>query len=424
MALETTGNGVVVGPTPEHTRSARSVRVTFKGGHAGRLFKVDGSERWYLSYWHGGKEYRETTGTADFDAAKATLRKKLDELAAVRRGAEPFVDPKSKRLTVDQLLDALDADMELRRVKGLYEARAHMKAVRDSLGPWRALDVTPETVDRQIKAWLADDVAPATINRRVQALGQAFRFAKSRGHVVSVPTFRRLPENNVRQGFFSRPDFEAVVAALPDYLRDVARFAYHTGWRKGEVLTLTAASVDMRLGELRIGDSKNGDGRVIPLREEDGTLNAIGEIVERRMAARVVGDRVVPLLFHRRGRPVGDFRKAWRAACVVAGCARPKLHADGTPVLDRKGRPVMVPTKLVHDLRRTFAHDAAESGSDYKTIMEWTGHRTTSTFMRYRITSLAGMRRAAARVATFREAQVAAPAVVVQIAPALEARGR
>lgn len=214
------------------------------------------------------------------------------------------------------------------------------------------------------------------------------------------------------------------MAALPDYLRDVVRFAYHTGWRRGEIVGLTAANVDMKLGELRIGDSKNGDGRVIPLRDEDGALNAVGEIIERRMAARVIGDRVVSLLFHRAGRPVGDFRKAWRTACIMAGLARPKLHADGAPGLDAKGRPVMVATKLPHDLRRTFAHDAAESGVDYQTIMEWTGHRTTSTFMRYRITSLAGMRRAAARVAGFREAQAASPAAVVPIMHAREARAR
>jgi integrase len=60
---------------------------------------------------------------------------------------------------------------------------------------------------------------------------------------------------------------------------------------------------------------------------------------------------------------------------------------------------------LFHDLRRTFCHDAAEAGADYKTIMDWTGHKTTSTFLRYRIVSLDGMKRAANRVADYRQAQ-------------------
>jgi integrase len=197
----------------------------------------------------------------------------------------------------------------------------------------------------------------------VRFLGQAFRLGHQRHRVMNVPTFRHLSETNARRGFFARATFEAVVAALPVYLQDVARFGYCTGWRRGEVLGLTAANVDLKLGELRIGDSKNGEGRVIPLRNEDGTVNAVGAIVERRMAARVVGDRVVAYLFHRDGRPIADFRKSWTTACKTAG----------------------VPGALFHDLRRTFAHDAAEAGNDYKTIMDWTGHRTTSTFIRYRM---------------------------------------
>jgi len=187
----------------------RSVRVTFKGGLAGRLFKVNGSDRWYLSYWHAGHEYRETTGTGDFDTAKAQLKKKLEEMASVRRGAEPFVAPQTKRVTVAELLDALETDLELRGVKALAHARAHMRAVRNAFGLWRAAELTSEAVDRQTERWREAVVADATINRRVQLLGQAFRFGHQRRRVATVPTFRRLPETNARQGFFARVSFEA-----------------------------------------------------------------------------------------------------------------------------------------------------------------------------------------------------------------------
>ncbi len=42
----------------------------------------------------------------------------------------------------------------------------------------------------------------------------------------------------MRQGFFSEPEFRAVVDNLPEYLKDFARFAYFTGMRKGEIASL------------------------------------------------------------------------------------------------------------------------------------------------------------------------------------------
>ena len=132
-----------------------------------------------------------------------------------------------------------------------------------------------------------------------------------------------------------------------------------------------------------------------------GRLNAVGEIIERRMAERVAGDQIVPWLFHRSGRPIADFRKAWATACAAAG----------------------VPGALFHDLRRTFCHDAAEAGNDYKTIMDWTGHKKMSTFLRYRIVNLAGMKRAALRMATFRAGQAPTPSMR-PLAPTAEGRAR
>jgi hypothetical protein len=48
---------------------------------------------------------------------------------------------------------------------------------------------------------------------------------------ITLVCVRTAGENNTRQGFFERPDLEAVVAALPAYLQGFTRFAYLTGWR-------------------------------------------------------------------------------------------------------------------------------------------------------------------------------------------------
>ena len=54
------------------------------------------------------------------------------------------------------------------------------------------------------------------------------------------------------------------MAALPDYLKDVTRFAYLTGWRRGEIIGLRWQDVDRdgKAIRLRPDASKNGRGRM------------------------------------------------------------------------------------------------------------------------------------------------------------------
>jgi len=77
-----------------------------------------------------------------------------------------------------------------------------------------------------------------TVNRQTTILGAAFKLAKLRGKVTMVPAIRRLPERNVRRGFFERADVEKVLQHVPDYLRDAAAFRYLCGWRRSEILAL------------------------------------------------------------------------------------------------------------------------------------------------------------------------------------------
>lgn len=108
----------------------------------------------------------------------------------------------------------------------------------------------------------AEAAAPATINRELAGLRRAFALAVESGTLALAPKFPSLPEHNTRQGFFERDEFEAVVAYLPVYLWDFARFGYLTGWRKGEIASLTWADVDRsgRTLRLRPEASKTGQG--------------------------------------------------------------------------------------------------------------------------------------------------------------------
>jgi integrase len=93
-------------------------------------------------------------------------------------------------------------------------------------------------IDHYMKHRVEEGKKPAAVNRETQLLGQTFRLVQEHRLVQRVSHFRHLPERNARQGFFEQDEFDRVVENLPDYLKDFARFAYLSGWRKGEIARL------------------------------------------------------------------------------------------------------------------------------------------------------------------------------------------
>jgi len=173
-----------------------------------------------------------------------------------------------------------------------------------------------------------------------------------------------LNEDNARQGFFEHPDFEKVVAKLPEPINEIARFGYLSGWRRGEIVPLRWDAVDRNAREARLRTSKNGLGRVLPLQGE------LWNLIERRWAARTIEQddgttKISELVFHRKGEPIVDFRKAWNEACKAAKVGR----------------------RLFHDLRRTAFRNMIRAGVPQSVAMAISGHRTVSMFMQYNITS-------------------------------------
>jgi integrase len=329
--------------------------------------------------------------------------------------AKPLPTPKDERVTVGELLDDLGADFRLRGTKWWTSgAKSYTATVREWFGDVRATRLQAADVDRYIEAKLAEGYAPASVNRQTGLLRQALRLGCERGTLGHVIKGRRLPERNARQGFFERADLEKVVAALPDDLQDFTRFVYLTAWRRGELISLRWSDVDRagRVIRLRPEHSKNGRGRTIAI---EGDLCAI---IDRRAQARVIPgedgqpDRVAEHVFHRAGIAIGDFRKAWATACLVAGLARPKIDAAGKPVLDEQGQPMLVPTKLFHDLRRSGVRNMIRAGVRERVAMEISGHRTRSIFDRYNITSEEDLRDAMQRTSTYVNAQPAQSNVV------------
>ena len=357
----------------------------------GRVYQR--GNRWWIEYWHRGRQYREAVGVTEKAAGKR-LKDRLKQIAGDR-----FVGPQEERVEVGELLDALETHLDTKGARAMPSLRSHLKPVRDALGTKLAVDLRTADVERYIAERLAAEKAPATVNREAGALKQAFRLARKQERLSRIPHFPLLREDNARQGFFDRPEVEAVAAHLPEPLADVTQFAFLSGWRKGEILPLQWDAVDRAAREVWLWTSKNGRRRSLPLTGELWTL------VERRWAAReyraLDGTTALsPFVFHREGESVVDFRKAWGSACIKAGFFRVARRDAET---EEK-----VPSKLFHDLRRSAVRNMVRAGVPQSVAMEISGHRTAAVFMRYAITAEEQKREALQRTEVFLSSLTAA----------------
>ncbi len=357
-------------------------------------------KRWntyWIEYWKGGQRFRETSGSHRRRDARDLLRIREGHIAE----GKPLT-PSAHRLRFKDLQADLLNDYRSRGLRTIGTREYHFAHLRRAFEGWRAEEITTDAIRAYTVHRQQGGAANATINRELAALKRAFNLAMRAGKLWHRPYIPMLPENNARQGFFEPSQFQAVRAQLPDHLYGVITFAYYTGWRKGEILSLRWPQVDLLRGEVRLepGTTKNGDGRVIFL---EGELQAV---LERQWEHRAAG---CDFVFHRRGHRIWDFEKAWAHACEQADHALAEeetKHAGGE---DQQRTLPPCQGLLFHDLRRTAVRNMVRAGIPERVAMMITGHKTRSILDRYHIVSEADLREAAWKVAAYNGAVAAEP---------------
>jgi len=363
----------------------------------GRIFPRKGSSLLWCSYFLRGKEYRESTGETDPKRAEKFLNHRMREVGADRIGARAFAGPQQDRVLVNEILDDREAEYKLggkRRIPREVspQMQSHLNRVREYFGTMRAMEVHKRHVNEFISMLKGEGKQNATINRSLQLLGQAYKVAVTADPpLLSWPL--RVPKldeaDNVRKGKFSNDEAEAIFAGLPSYMAGVARFAYETGARAGEILKLKWSYLGPDAISVPATDTKNRKARSIALTPQ------LEEIIKVRKKARVPG---CDFIFHNEGHAIKDYRKCWHTVCVMIGLGKFYCRdcrdetRNFTAILDAKktcpkcGKKWEVPKyvgTLFHDFRRTAAHELWKAGNSEKDCMEVTGHSTVAMFERY-----------------------------------------
>ena len=150
------------------------------------------------------------------------------------------VDLVGEKMTFDDLAHGLITDYEINGKRSIRNVRIRIKK---HLLPFfknrAARSITSAEINEFILHRQELEASNGEINRELSALKRMFSLAIQAEKLARRPYIRRLDERNVRQGFVEAWEFNAILAALPTYLRPPITFAYWIGWRvQSEILPL------------------------------------------------------------------------------------------------------------------------------------------------------------------------------------------
>lgn len=212
--------------------------------------------------------------------------------------------------------------------------------------------------------------SPATLNRMRSSLSAVLGFAKRqrlmpKGWVNPVLQVEALPENNARTRFLSTEErsrlLAACKAATAPKLLLLVLMALTTGARRGELLGLRHADIDIEGASAYVRRGKNGEPRVLPLTP----------VVIRMIEALGKKDPQTLIFCGRRGADqVFEFDTAWRTAMRKASLENFRFH----------------------DLRHSCASYLAQSGASLLEIADVLGHKSLDVTRRYSHLTVAGKR--------------------------------
>ena len=216
---------------------------------------------------------------------------------------------------------------------------------------------------------IADDVSPATINKELRTLQSILERAVKRGYLKVNPfkgnrkaLWLCEPEKDVI--VLKTGEFETLLNACPDeQWEGVCIIAYYAGLRCGEILALRWDDVDMKTEILHVRNTeshltKSRKIRHIPMSGE--VIQALKQLQIHRFKNR--NNVFSESMIH-------NVRRGFGGLVVKAGLTK------------ENGKPKY----SLHNLRKSFGTNQANSGTSPKVLQKLMGHSNIQTTMSYYI---------------------------------------
>lgn len=244
-----------------------------------------------------------------------------------------------------------------------YRKKVIIKALNSVFGDKLLFEITTWDIEKYKLARRKENrksngkpIKVASVNRELAVLKHLFTKAIEWEFLKENPAkpVKLFKENNKRLRFLSEEEIDRLLSVCNNYLKDIILVALNTGMRKGEVFNLKWQNIDFHLKLLHVSDSKNYEGRDIP-------INDVLYNILKALKNKIEPHEDYVFMNPKTAKPYNDIRESFKIALRQAG------------IIDF----------TFHDLRHTFASHLVMNGVDLMTVKELLGHKNISMTIRY-----------------------------------------
>jgi integrase len=309
---------------------------------------------YYISFIdaQGRRKQRKLKGAHTLTQARALRAKELENVE--RALVLGYIPPSKETFTeiIKRYLQHQKARLTPRayeRSRGIVEGHLKSTFGMMALASIRRADVQRYITERTAK------VSAGTVTKELNTLKHLLSLAVE-WELIPLNVVRgikppRVPAGRVR--YLQPGELRAVLQACPEWLRPVVGLLAFTGMRRSEVLGLRWLDLDRTGERILLGQTKNGDGRIV-------WLNALACQVLDSIPSN--GARTTEHIF-----PASDQMNPENVSLAFL----------------RVCRKVGIADFRLHDLRHTAASWLRMSGADLQDVAELLGHRDLRMTKRY-----------------------------------------
>jgi len=305
-------------------------------------------------------EEEDSSNNRDYDAVRSYEKASLN---AVRKGISPCLGEVVERFLLWY--------GQTRKTSSYKRYREASKVILNFFEPYFPLIKIDLAMVEEYKIWRQrQGVSLVTINKELRFLSTLINRAVEFKWIDNHELYRRpilvKGVKSERLRYLTEEEEVRLLDAIKDpLLKDIVIFALNTGLRKSEILNLKWDEVDLNLRCIVLGAEKTKSKRkhILPLNK-----SAL-EVIERRLKEKRSD---CPYVFHREGKKVRCFKRAFKRALILAGIKDFRFH----------------------DLRHTFASRLVQKGVDLYVIKHLLNHADITTTQRYAHLRLDNMRKA------------------------------